>query len=144
APPEGPPMDRREFLAASLAAATLPDSTDDPPIIDTHQHLWDPRLFHLPWVRAGTPLARSFTPADYRDATAGLNVVKAVYMEVDVAPEQQQFEADWVWHLCRRGEGPTAAAVVSGRPGSDGFARYAEQFRGDRFIKGIRRVLHGP
>jgi L-fuconolactonase len=136
-------MDRRQFLAAGLAVPLAGAASDDLPIIDTHQHLWDLRLVHLPWVRAGTPLARSFTPADYRQAVAGLNVVKAVYMEVDVTPEQQQFEADWIWHLCRRGETPTVAAVVSGRPGTDPFAAYVEQFKGDKFVKGVRRVLHG-
>jgi predicted TIM-barrel fold metal-dependent hydrolase len=113
-------------------------------IVDTHQHLWDLRRFRLPWVGQGHTLARSYLPQDYREATEGLNVVKSVYMEVDLAPEQQQEEADYVGGLCERGGTPTAAAVVSGRPGTDGFARYAGRFKGDRYVKGIRRVLHVP
>jgi L-fuconolactonase len=65
-------------------------------------------------------------------------------MEVDVAEDQQQAEADYVVEVCRRGGTPMAAAVVSGRPGSDGFARYARQFRGSKYVKGLRRVLHVP
>ena len=35
------------------------------------------------------------------------------------------------------------AAVISGRPNSDGFAKYARQFKDSKYIKGIRQVLHG-
>jgi predicted TIM-barrel fold metal-dependent hydrolase len=38
---------------------------------------------------------------------------------------------------------PTIAAVVSGRPPSDTFAAYVQQFQGSPYIKGIRQVLHG-
>jgi predicted TIM-barrel fold metal-dependent hydrolase len=34
------------------------------------------------------------------------------------------------------------AAVISGRPASDGFARYLDQFAGLGCIKGVRQVLH--
>jgi predicted TIM-barrel fold metal-dependent hydrolase len=136
-------MNRRQFLAAAVAAPAL-SSEGELPVIDTHQHLWDLQRFRLPWIKEGSPLARNCVMADYRQATAGLDVVKAVYMEVDVAPEQQQAEADFVRELCRRGDSPTVAGVVSGQPSTDGFRRYAEQFRGDKYIKGIRRVLHGP
>ena len=37
----------------------------------------------------GEALDRSYLMADYRQATAGLNIVKTVYMEVDVDPAQQ-------------------------------------------------------
>jgi L-fuconolactonase len=140
-------MNRREFLAvsaATLAAAGAEERSAMLPIVDTHQHLWDLNRFRLPWVKQGDPLARSFVPEDYRKATEGLDVIKSVYMEVDLAPEQQQAEADYIVDLCKGGETPTVAAVVSGRPGTGGFARYATQFKGSKYVKGIRRVLHVP
>jgi predicted TIM-barrel fold metal-dependent hydrolase len=114
------------------------------PIVDTHQHLWDLSKFRLPWHQEGSPLARSFLMSDYVSATAGLNVVKAVYMEVDLAPEQQTAEAQYVLDICKQGGTPTVAAVISGRPASDGFKKYIEAFKGSRFIKGVRQVLHNP
>jgi predicted TIM-barrel fold metal-dependent hydrolase len=142
-------MNRREFLAASVtatafAAAGAEETSAMLPIVDTHQHLWDLTKFRLPWIKAGDPLARSFVPDDYRKATDGLNVVKSVYMEVDLASEQQQAEADYIVELCKGGKTPTVAAVVCGQPGTDGFARYAAQFKGSKYVKGIRRVLHVP
>jgi predicted TIM-barrel fold metal-dependent hydrolase len=35
------------------------------------------------------------------------------------------------------------AGVVSGRPAAEKFRAYAEQFKGSRYIKGVRQVLHG-
>lgn len=143
-------MTRRELLASATAAVTsaatglLRAEAPSCPIIDTHQHLWDLSRFRLPWIQSDSPLNRHFTPADYKAASEGLNIVKAVYMEVDVAEEQQQAEADFLIDLCRRGETVTVAAVVSGRPESPNFAHYIRQFRGSRYIKGIRRVLHVP
>ncbi len=144
-------MNRREFLAAAATAATTtvaPASKDRAmiPIVDTHQHLWDLTQFKLAWFDPKTPegkiLGRNFTPKEYVEATKGLNVVKAVYMEVDVVPEQQQKEADYIVELCERGDTPTCAAVVSGRPNSEGFAKWANQFKGHKYVKGIRQVLH--
>jgi len=36
-----------------------------------------------------------------------------------------------------------AAAVISGRPSSEGFKDYISKYHGNRFIKGVRQVLHG-
>jgi predicted TIM-barrel fold metal-dependent hydrolase len=141
-------MNRRRFLqhatiaatAGTLAAAEKPAPL---PIIDTHQHLWDLKEFKLPWVKEGSPLAKDHVTADYLRATAGLNVVKAVYMEVDVAVEQQPAEAEYILAICRRLDTPTVAAVISGRPASTGFARYLEPYRNLDLITGVRQVLHG-
>ncbi|HLJ94879.1 MAG TPA: amidohydrolase family protein [Gemmataceae bacterium] len=114
------------------------------PIVDTHQHLWDLTRFRLPWNKAGSPLARNFLMVDYLNATAGLNIIKAIYMEVDVEPEQQTAEAQYILDICQRGKGPTVAAVISGRPASDGFRKYLDQFKGNRYIRGVRQVLHNP
>lgn len=151
---------RRRFLkqSASLAAATactslLPAAEagkgdqaererDAIPIIDTHQHLWDLSRFRLHWLAGRGPLARNFVTSDYRQATEGLNVVQAIYMEVDVDPAQQREEAEWVIELCRSSEHPTVAAVISGRPASADFAEYISAYRGSPYIKGVRQVLH--
>ena len=155
-----PSTNRREFLQAMTVAAAgaaalqitpctsaKDETVTDPlPIIDTHQHLWDLKKFTLPWhaVEDVPALRRSFVMSDYLEATKGLNVVKTVYMEVDVAPEQQVAEADYVTDLCQRGDNPMKAAVVSGRPGTPGFEPYVRKLAQNKFIKGIRQVLHGP
>ncbi|MCE9534542.1 MAG: amidohydrolase family protein [Planctomycetes bacterium] len=140
-------MNRREFLAASATVAvTLPGLAKDAPkmipIIDTHQHLWDLKVFKLGWLKEGSPIGNSYTPDVYAEAVKGLNVVKSVYMEVDVVPEQQQKEADYVLDLCKSGKTTMVAAVVSGRPASEGFEKYARQFKGSPYIKGVRQVIH--
>jgi predicted TIM-barrel fold metal-dependent hydrolase len=152
--------DRRQFLkntALALAGAgsasvllTTPQETQAAPskaktmlpIVDTHQHLWDLTRFKLPWIKKGSPLAKSFVMKDYRAATAGLNVVKAVYMEVDLDPKQQLAEAEFVIELCKKNKTPTRAAVISGRPAAPDFKKYVGRFKGSPYIKGLRQVLH--
>ena len=112
------------------------------PIIDTHQHLWDLQRLTLPWLTDYPALARNHLQADYSDAINGLNVVKSVYVEVDVEPSQLSAEADMAIDLCRHGDGPTVAAVIGGRPAADGFAEYLERFARAPFVKGVRQVLH--
>jgi predicted TIM-barrel fold metal-dependent hydrolase len=144
-------MNRREFVVRSAAAALsalgasarAADPAEPIPLIDTHQHLWDLKKFKLPWIEKGGHLDRSFVLDDYLKAVAGLNVARTVYMEVDVEPSQQPAEVEYVLDLCRRADSPMAAAVVSGRPASDGFAKYATPFRDSAYIKGVRQVLHG-
>jgi L-fuconolactonase len=142
---------RRRFLqqtaavtvAAGLAASAPADDRTTMPIVDTHQHLWDLSRFKLTWLRGAPKLDRSFLMKDYRQATAGLNVVKSVYMEVDVEPTQQGAEADYVLDLIRQGDTPLVAAVISRRPGSEGFAAFLARYQDQPAIKGVRRVLHG-
>jgi predicted TIM-barrel fold metal-dependent hydrolase len=158
------PCDRRRFLqqaAAALAAASpileaaatdrQPALAREPkgaaamlPILDTHQHLWDLDKFRLPWIKKDSPLARSYLMSDYLKATEGLNVVKSVYMEVDVEPAQQTAEAEYVIDICTRGKTPMVAAVISGRPASDGFKKYITPLAASKYIKGVRQVLHNP
>jgi predicted TIM-barrel fold metal-dependent hydrolase len=146
-------LDRRTFLSfaatgSALGALTRPCSPAAPdtprmPIIDTHQHLWDLDRFHLPWVKPGSVLARNHTLADYKKAAAGLDIVKTIYMEVDVERSQQRAEAEFVIATCKQADSGMVAGVVSGRPAVDGFRTYIEQFKASRFVKGVRQVLHG-
>lgn len=126
--------------------AAAPPDLDLPPIVDTHQHLWDLDRFTLPWhaVEDVPPLRRSFVMSDYLQAVAGVNVVKTVYMEVDVAPEQRVAEADYVLDLCAQPENPMCGAVIAARPGAPEFESYVRRYAANPFVKGIRQVLHVP
>jgi L-fuconolactonase len=119
----------------------------DGEIVDTHLHLWDLDIIRPPWVGSATGhakevLARSYRLADFAEATKGLKVTRAVYMEVDVAEADEVQEAEDVSRICAEGKSPMEAAVISGRPASDGFGAYLDRFRGNPYIKGLRQVLH--
>jgi len=115
------------------------------PIIDTHQHLWDLSRFQLAWLKEGSPIAHNHLMSDYLAQTEGMNVVGTLYMEVDVIPEQQMQEVDYVLDLCRQPGYPMRGAIISGRPASDGFEPYvrAVTAKADGYVKGVRQVLHG-
>ena len=114
------------------------------PILDTHQHLWDLDKFQLPWLSGGGPLATSHVMSDYLKAAEGLNVVKTIYMEVDVHPSQLVAEAEYVFDFCRRSDNPMVGAVIGGRPSSELFRPYLDRFKGEPHLKGVRQVLHTP
>src|SRR4051794_2663270 len=110
-------LNRREFLHTSLAAAALPAlavaaEKDELPVIDTHVHLWDLKQFKLPWLKPDAPFAKNHLISDYEEAVKGCNLEKAVYMEVDVAADEKQKEADWIREVIKGGKTPLVAAVV--------------------------------
>ena len=132
-------------ISARLAGAAEPQSSSDTStfkVVDSHQHLWDLNKFRLPWTATSPALARDYTMRDYLAATAGIPIEKSIYLEVDVEPSQQQAEADYIAELCRRGTGPLAAAVISGRPAADNFRDYIAGFKAHPYIRGLRQVLH--
>lgn len=146
-------ISRRMFLQSALVSSVwaaarrrtkAAEQPASPPIIDTHQHLWDVQRIKPPWLD-GAPdiLRRSYVTSDYLAATSGLNVVKAVYMEIDAAPRQHVEEAEYLIEICQSGKHPTVAAVISGRPNTAAFRDYILRYKGNRFIKGVRQVLHG-
>ncbi len=114
------------------------------PIIDTHQHLWDLNQFNLPWLNSVPELNRSFRIDDYVAEIVESNVLKAIYMEVDVHPSQHVAEANYLIDICQKADTVTVGAVISGRPASSQFRSYIDNFKRHRYIKGIRQVLHGP
>ncbi len=136
-------MKRRTFIKttslAGLASPFLLNSCKaftDIPIIDTHQHLWNLKRFPLTWV---PPLLdRDFLMSDYLEAIKGQNVVKSIYMEVDVPLEYRKLEAEWALKLCKSPDNPTVAAVIRADPSEEGFEEYMHGFDGNPYLKGIR------
>jgi L-fuconolactonase len=51
-------------------------------VIDAHVHLWDLAVRDQPWIPAGSPIRRSFGPADLRGALAGTPVECVVLVQV--------------------------------------------------------------
>ena len=141
---------RREFLrqaALVTGAALWPCSASqaaEPQLlrIDTHQHLWDLSKQKLPWL-AGAPeiLKHDYRSQEYALATAG-RLMRTIYMEVDVAEEQHDAEAEFVIGLCRDPKHPMVGAVIGGRPASKDFEAYVKRHAESGQVKGVRQVLH--
>ncbi|MBM80537.1 MAG: amidohydrolase [Planctomycetaceae bacterium] len=147
-------MNRRDFMktasaatAAGLLAVNSVEAADKlVPIVDPHQHLWDLKLLKLPWLSGDNvqSINRDFLMKDYLEATKNVNVVKTVFMEVNVEESYQEKEADWVIEMCKADDNPMAGAVIGGYPHSDKFPDYVKKYAKNDYIKGIRTVLHDP
>lgn len=105
-------------------------------IVDTHQHLVDFNRFGKNW--ANPQVIGNFGIKEYKKAIKGLNIVKAVYMEVAVAPENRQKEAQYAIGLCNDHSSPTVGAVIAADIYSDNFKNYILGFKNNNCIKGIR------
>lgn len=113
------------------------------PILDTHQHLWDLERFNLPWLPGAPHLNRSYLPEAYLRVIENTGIVRSIYMEVDLAPEQQQDEAAYAGALCRRPDYPVSAAVLSARPAAPRLEDHLDRLAERCPVAGIREVLHG-
>ncbi len=150
-------LNRREFLRQTAQTTLLTSSvgalsrapvqaeektspTAAIPIIDTHQHLWDLQRVRLAWLKGSPQLNRSYVTKDYLAASAGLNIVKAVYMEVAADVDCQVAEAEYVLELCQAGGTPTVAGVIGGCPGDEGFRSYILRYKDSPYIKGVRQI----
>lgn len=116
-------------------------------ITDTHLHLWDLSRFRLPWLDAVPALQHNVAWADYptcaRDGRWRID--RALYVEVDVAPDQRQQEANYLRELCEDPANAVCGGIISldlQRP--DAVARWREAGAFHRWVKGVRHVLHVP
>ncbi len=142
-------MSRRGFvggvagLMASVAAgrAASPGVGDDP-VIDAHIHIWDLQTLNPPWLaNAPQVLRQKYMAAEYRNATEGLNVAKAVYVEIAESPQRQPTEAEFILEQIRSGRTSIVAAVIGGDPAAGSFAGHIRRFAQSTQIKGVRCSL---
>lgn len=108
------------------------------PIVDSHLHLWDPKRLSYPWLFP--PLDRPFLPADFRAASAGVDIEALVFLECDAAVEQAMDEARAVLEWAR--EETRIAAMVCNAPLERGDAVRAdlERLAGTEKVRGVRRI----
>jgi predicted TIM-barrel fold metal-dependent hydrolase len=111
-------------------------------IVDTHQHLWDPERYNYPWLQSVPQLNRPFRMADYLDNIEGLDVVKSVHVEADVAESQMLDETRYIVELAKNPHNPLQGVVACARPENPDFRAYIEKIIQYPEVKGIRRILH--
>src|SRR6185503_15757218 len=91
------------------------------PIVDAHQHFWDPRVNYHPWLCDQPPIAfrygdysalrRPYLPADYFADAAPHQVTKTVYVETEWDPRDPLGEMRYVERLRRDTGFPTVAVA---------------------------------
>lgn len=121
--------------------------TIDFPIVDAHQHFWDPRVNYHPWLcdeplipfRYGDyrAIRRPYLPVDYFAETAGHRVVKTVYVETGWDPRDPVAEMRYVERLRRETGFPTVAVAQAGLDRDDA-AEVLERQAAFPFVRGIR------
>ncbi|QDT55329.1 Amidohydrolase [Caulifigura coniformis] len=140
---------RREFLTTSTAvlwalghAARAADPVGPQLIVDTHQHLWVRDQIDPPWVGGAAGILRlSYGPAEYREATRGLNV-RSIYMEIAAAEADLDREAETAIAWCGAKNSTMVGAIIGGRPSSDAFGDYIARHAASKSVQGVRQVLH--
>ena len=117
------------------------------PIVDAHQHFWDPRANYHPWLCDPEPIAfrygdysalrRPYLPADYLADAGAHEVVKTVYVETEWDPHDPLGETAWVERL-RRETGLPTVMVAQAWLDRDDAAAVLERQAAFPFVRGIR------
>ena len=117
------------------------------PIVDAHQHFWDPRINYHPWLCDQPPipfrygdysaLRRPYLPADYFTDAANHQVVKTVYVETEWDPRDPLGEMRYVQRL-RRETGFPTVAVAQARLHREDVVVTLEALAQYDFVRGVR------
>jgi len=130
-------MNRREFIAASSAAAAVA-ATAAPmniPIIDTHIHLFDTnRPQGIPWPpKDDKVLYKTALPSRFREVAKGLNVVGAIELECSPWLEDNQ----WVLDVMAKDD-IMVGMIGNLDPDHAEYPKHLERFRKNPLYLGIR------
>ncbi len=113
-------------------------------VIDTHQHLWDTSNLSYPWLDDFDALGKRYLIEDYRRACEGINVVRSVHVEADVAPAQVVDEVKWLAQIVQTDS--MIGAIVASAPLEDSSAEeILRQLTEYELVVAIRRMAwHRP
>jgi predicted TIM-barrel fold metal-dependent hydrolase len=117
------------------------------PIVDAHQHFWDPRVNYHPWLCDEPPIAfrygdyrairRPYLPADYLADAEGHQVVGTVYVETEWDPRDPIGETRYVERLRRETRFPSVMVAQAWLDRDDALAVLEKQ-AAFPFVRGIR------
>jgi predicted TIM-barrel fold metal-dependent hydrolase len=119
----------------------------DFPVVDAHQHFWDPRVNYHPWLCDWPPIAfrygdysalrRPYLPGDYFSDAGRHRIVKTVYVEAEWNPRDPLGETAWVERLRRQTGFPTVMVAQAWLDGEDA-PRVIERQAAFPFVRGVR------
>ena len=122
--------------------------TDDLPIVDAHQHFWDPVGGRYPWLSTAplpvfrygddAALRRPYLPEDFRRDAAGHRVVATVHMEAEWDVADEVAETRWLAGL-RKEHGLPTVAVGHARFEAPDVAEVLAGHAAFDFVRGIRQ-----
>jgi predicted TIM-barrel fold metal-dependent hydrolase len=128
----------------------MADDIWDGPIVDAHQHFWDPAINHHPWLmpdaripfRYGdySAIKRRYLPDDYRQDAAGRNIVQTVYVETEWDPTDPIGETRYASGIAARFGVPNAIVAQAWLHHSD----VAAVLAGQAAFPLVRSVRHKP
>jgi len=117
------------------------------PIVDAHQHFWDPRVNYHPWLCDQPPipfrygdysaLRRPYLPADYFADAGPHRIVKSAYVETEWDPRDPLGEMRYVGRLRHETGFPTVAVAQAWLDREDVDATLAALAQFD-FVRGVR------
>ncbi len=117
------------------------------PIIDAHQHFWDPSLRHYPWLSAEPRLpfrygdygsiCRRYLPPDYRADTLPYDIEGTVFVEAESDPGDPVGETRFIDQL-RREFGLPNVMVAQAWLDAANVAQVLEQQAAFSFVRGVR------
>jgi L-fuconolactonase len=113
----------------------------DTPIVDSHLHIWDPRIMRYPWLDEIALLARPYLLDDHARDWASVDVEAMVFLQCEAALDDAGREADWV--AAQATSDPRIRGMVACAPLERGRAAQADVERLSRhaILRGIRRNI---
>lgn len=121
------------------------------PIVDAHQHFWDPGVNYHPWLcdaepipfRYGdyTALRRTYLPEDYLRDASRYTVAGRVYVEAEWSAGAAVDELAWIAGL-RQATGYPSVAVGRAWLDQPDIAQQLDRLRAFDFVRGIRHKPH--
>lgn len=122
----------------------------DGPIVDAHQHFWEPQVNRHPWLEPGVripfrygdydAIKRRYLPDDYRRDAGPHDVVQTVYVETEWDPADPIGETRYAHGIAERFGLPSAIVAQAWLDRDDA----AEVLAGQAAFPLVRSVRHKP
>jgi predicted TIM-barrel fold metal-dependent hydrolase len=123
------------------------------PIVDAHQHFWDPFANNHPWLKPEamipfrygdySPLKRRYLPDDYRKDAGHHDVRETVYVETEWDPETPIEETRYASDLAARDGWPNAIVAQAWLDRDDAASVIARQ-AAFTLVRSVRHKPGGP
>ena len=122
----------------------------DGPVVDAHQHFWEPAVNHHPWLMPGAripfrygdyeAIKRRYLPEEYRRDAAGHDIVQTVYVETEWDPADPIGETRYATGLAAEHGWPGAIVAQAWLHQPDAAAVLAQQAA----FPLVRSIRHKP